>query len=296
MAIVPTKVQAELHGDPDIAGLDVDLIAATTGVRVYRVDCRKERGDSGSYEYLREFGLILPRTGGFWREAQGHESYVDATCAYFERPGVEQRLRHEEDHGDRCTAIAISGSAITALAGDGSLPDDPIPTSPTIDVEHRALAARLGEGIDAFELDERVAVLVGRLIERVRPHRLTSRRPATDAAHRRIVNRAREAIAADPAGVNLPGLAEDIGRSRFHVSRIFSLSTGTTLTRHRNRIRVALALDRLAQGEPNLARLAADLGFVDQSHMVRVVRQVTGMHPSGLRQWFRVAPSPITRR
>ena len=44
--------------------------------------------------------------------------------------------------------------------------------------------------------------------------------------------------------------------------------------------------------EANLAALAADLGFVDQSHMVRVLRRSTGMHPSGLRRWFHEACLP----
>jgi AraC-like DNA-binding protein len=33
----------------------------------------------------------------------------------------------------------------------------------------------------------------------------------------------------------------------------------------------------------NLARLAADLGFADQSHLCRVVREETGRTPSALR-------------
>jgi AraC-like DNA-binding protein len=50
------------------------------------------------------------------------------------------------------------------------------------------------------------------------------------------------------------------------------------------RLRTRTALDRLAAGEQSLARLAADLGFADQSHMCRVLRQETGGSPSMLRE------------
>jgi AraC-like DNA-binding protein len=50
------------------------------------------------------------------------------------------------------------------------------------------------------------------------------------------------------------------------------------------RLRARAALERLAQGEANLARLAADLGFADQSHLCRVVRGEAGGTPTALRR------------
>jgi AraC-like DNA-binding protein len=50
------------------------------------------------------------------------------------------------------------------------------------------------------------------------------------------------------------------------------------------RLRVRAAMERLAGGERDLARLAADLGFADQSHLCRVVRDETGRTPAVLRQ------------
>ena len=172
-----------------------------------------------------------------------------------------------------------------------------IQTVPAIDVEHRALIVRLRFGADCFEIQERLAYLIGTLVESAWPGRLTTDRPTTASSHRRIVDHAREAIAADPGGVEIRELSSHLGYSRFHVSRIFTRVTGTTLTAHRNRVRVSAALDRLSAGEANLAALAADLGFADQSHMVRAMRRSTGMHPSGLRRWFHEAClPPVDRR
>ena len=44
------------------------------------------------------------------------------------------------------------------------------------------------------------------------------------------------------------------------------------------------ALERLEQGERSLARLAADLGFADQAHLTRTMREHTGYTPGALRQ------------
>lgn len=57
-----------------------------------------------------------------------------------------------------------------------------------------------------------------------------------------------------------------------------------SVTRYRNRIRVARALDRLEHGEDSLAALAADLGFADQAHLCRTVRQHLGCTPTALRR------------
>jgi hypothetical protein len=45
-----------------------------------------------------------------------------------------------------------------------------------------------------------------------------------------------------------------------------------------------VALDRWADGYEDLAALSVDLGFVDQSHLSRVVRDTTGERPGALRR------------
>jgi AraC-like DNA-binding protein len=49
------------------------------------------------------------------------------------------------------------------------------------------------------------------------------------------------------------------------------------------RIRTRNALERLADGEQDLARIAADTGFADHSHLCRVLRSETAHTPSALR-------------
>jgi AraC-like DNA-binding protein len=275
--------KAKLHGQIPAVDAVLTVLAEAPGVRVVDHDCRKPAGARGSYEYGLDYGLVLIRRGGYWREVNGRGAYLGPTDAFFERPFVEQRIAHHRATGDRCTSLWLSESAVYALAGDASVPDEPITTTPGIDVRHRELVVALRRGIDWFEVDERLAQLVGALAERAVPGRFTARRSTTRANHRRVVQQAREAIVADPAGADFGDLARTLGHTRFHVSRVFSQVTGMTLSHFRNRVRVAIALDRLADGHENFALLSADLGFVDQSHLSRVVRTFTGERLSELR-------------
>jgi AraC-like DNA-binding protein len=276
--------KAHFHGQIPADDAVLTVLGEVPGARVVDHDCRKAAGSRGSYEYGLDYGLVLIRRGGYWREVNGRGAYLGPTDAFFERPFVEQRIEHHQDTGDRCTSLWLSESAVCALAGDASVPDQPVMTTPAIDLQHRDLVAALRRGIDRFELDERLARLVGALAECAVPGRLTARRSTTQHKHHRVVQQVREAIIADPADVDFGGLAQTLGHTRFHISRVFSRAAGTTLSKFRNRVRVAIALERLAAGHDNLAVLAADLGFADQSHLSRVVRADTGECLSMLRQ------------
>jgi len=271
-------------------------VGAVRGLSVVSLECHKTAGAWSVPAYIQgpEYGLSLVRRGGFIRRANGRSGFVDATMAYFEGPGTEVSIGHDSDGGDDSTLFVFSEEGIVQFTGDAIVPEEFVHTTPDVDLAHRALIVRLRRGVDSFELEERLALLLGALTEIAVPGRLYGARTQTEAAHQRIVDRARGAIAADPAAVELAAIAADLGHSRYHVSRIFSRMTGTTLSRHRNRIRISVALDRLADGEENLAGLAADLGFVDQSHMVRVMRTTLGQHPSGIRAWLRHASTPVS--
>jgi AraC-like DNA-binding protein len=65
---------------------------------------------------------------------------------------------------------------------------------------------------------------------------------------------------------------------------VFHAETGESLTRLRNRLRVRAALDRLADGDRDLAGLAADLGFADHAHLTRAMRAEVGDPPSRVRR------------
>ena len=268
-------------------------LARASGLSIVDVGCRWQAG-TRMCERFQTFGLSLVRRGLFVRHMRQVEQVGDSTTAYFEQPGREQVISHPLAVPGSTTVIVLSAEAMARYAGDVSMPDRAVAVSPDVHLDHAALLADLRRGIDEAELDSRLTWLIGRLVESASPGRLTSGRPATARSHQRIVDHVREAIAADPASLDLPGLAAELGHTPFHVSRVFRRTTGTTLVQHRNHVRVAAAIDRIAHGDVRLADLAAELGFFDQSHLARVLRRTVQVPPGQLRRRL-VADDPARR-
>ena len=249
------------------------------GVRVWDVACRHGAG-RGSAEHAGGHAIVFVRRGCFVRSADGVDAVLDPTVAYCMNPGEEQRFDHPHRHGDDCTSVALDADVAAGLwGGDPALPAGPLPVAPALDVEHRLL---LAESLRGEDVSERALNLVARALEAVGPRRVASGRPATTRARRALADAAREALAERPDR-SLVELARLLAVSPHHLSRVFRAQTGHTVARHRMRLRVRAALDRLSGGERELARLAFELGFADQAHLTRVVRAETGATPSALR-------------
>jgi AraC-like DNA-binding protein len=253
-------------------------------VEIADVGCRHQRGRGSDGHTGDHHTLVFVRRGCFVRSVDGVEHLLDPSRAYCINPGQEQRYDHPHNRGDDCTAIRLQPGPLASLwGGDPTLPSEPMPSSPAVDLEHRLLLAASRRGENTHELTERAILLVAAALEQADPRRVAAGRPATARERRRLTDAAHEALAANPDR-SLPGLAADLGVSAHHLSRIFRAAAGHTLSRHRMRLRVRAALERMAGGERSLARLAADLGFADQSHLCRVIRSETSRTPSALRR------------
>jgi AraC-like DNA-binding protein len=232
-------------------------------------------------EHAPDHRLVFVRRGTFALRLRGWEATVDPVSAFVGRPGDEQSIAHKPGREDACTVISLG----PRLAAD-LLPDllpaarRPLRTSGRLDLAHRVLFARASHGADGFELTERVVRLADELLRT--PARVPTR--AGSPAHRRLAEAARDVLVADPAFARLGRLAHMLGVSQPHLSRVFRAETGETLTRFRQRLRVRAALSRLADGDRDLAGLAADLGFADHAHLTRAMRAEVGDPPSRVRR------------
>jgi AraC-like DNA-binding protein len=251
--------------------LSVAQLAARPDLTVSTVVCREHHRGWSDAEVPGEHRLVLVRSGRFRRTGAQGPVDIDPTLGYLSRPGVEERFAHPAG-GDVCTSIAIAPTRWVALCHAPAREDFYVDAR--VDLAHRRLLAT-GSDPD-YALVERLLALLAATVGLL---------PAGSAGDRALVAAAREAILADePAAEGLFTLADHLGVSPYRLSRAFPREIGVSVTRYRNRVRVGRALERLEQGEHSLALLAADLGFADQAHLTRTVREHTGHTPGVLRQ------------
>jgi AraC-like DNA-binding protein len=264
--------------------LDARTICSCDGVQLLDVACRHPAGRGRDEEHASGHALVFVRRGCFVRTVGDVAALLDPTLAYCMNPGEEQRYDHPHRHGDDCTSIGLDASVAASLwGGEPQLPCRPLPVGPQLDLEHRRLLAAGRRGASADELAERAIALAASALEQLDAPRVASARPATVRARRALVDGVREALA-EHADRSLLELAAALAVSPHHLSRVFRAATGHTIARHRVRLRTRAALERLGGGERDLARLAADVGFADQSHLCRAIRSETGTTPSRLCQ------------
>lgn len=263
--------------------LEVRSLLDYGGVTVTDVACRHTAGRGAQIEPSAGYGLIFVRRGCFVRHADGGTHVLDPTVAFARGPGQEQRYDHPTVGGDDCTAVTFDETVAAGVwGGEPDLPQTPLRISAELDLAHRRLVADGRRGADPDALYERTLNLAAATLAYHHPQRVDAGRPQTRRARRQLVDDAREALAMAPQRA-LPGLARELGVSPHHLSRVFHAHTGQTIAQHRMLLRSRAALERIAQGEDSLARLAAEVGFADQSHLTRTIRRHTGRSPTELR-------------
>jgi AraC-like DNA-binding protein len=250
-------------------------VAVGSGFAVEDLRIRERAERLSAAETVAGYRLVFVRRGLFRLALPRWDGLVDPLVAYVQAPGAEQRIAHRPDREDACTVITLD-DALADLLPD-RLPAHPLITTGRIDLAHRMLLARARQGADEFELTDRVALLAEQL------RGLQHDAAPVRASHRRLADAARELLGTDPAWSSFGALAGELGVSRPHLSRVFRAVTGETLTSFRARLRIRAALDRLEDGQTNLADLAAKLGFADHAHLTRTVRAELGSTPTHLR-------------
>ena len=86
--------------------------------------------------------------------------------------------------------------------------------------------------------------------------------------------------------LTLEEIARQVAVHPIHLSRVFRKHYGCTMSDFVNRLRTQFACRALAAGWPDLATLASDAGFADQSHLGRVFKSCTGQTPGQFRKFF----------
>ncbi|HET6283481.1 MAG TPA: AraC family transcriptional regulator [Polyangia bacterium] len=134
----------------------------------------------------------------------------------------------------------------------------------------------LEEDTTPLERQSRFAECLRLLIEQALVH---APAPAHAGLEHRAVRRARDLLHARFAErITLEELADAAGLSTYHLLRVFARDLGIPPHSYQNHLRLARAREQLAHGVP--ARDAAlEVGFTDQSHLIRHFRSTQGFTP-----------------
>ena len=97
---------------------------------------------------------------------------------------------------------------------------------------------------------------------------------------RGVAERARRLIESRYAErISLGTLAEDLGVSKEHLSRVFKKKFGRTVTEEVHAVRIEAAKRMMAQGNASLKQVCYDTGYQSYNDFYRNFRKVTGQSP-----------------
>jgi len=140
---------------------------------------------------------------------------------------------------------------------------------------YRSFAA---ETLGGLELEE----LCGDMLERVSVSNLRKEKPRP-AWLKRALELLHESYR---ESLTLEEIATQVGVHPIHLSRVFRRHYGCTMSEFMNRLRVQFVCRMLSREWTDLAIVASDAGFADQSHLGRVFKSCTGQTPGKFRSFF----------
>jgi AraC-like DNA-binding protein len=249
-----------------------------------------------SEEWAPGFEIDLPRTGAYLRRSSYGRDLADANSAIFFRKGQPYDIQHPLGGGDRTTVFVLDEQVLREFVGRHSrggnraqpdiFPVGLIRITSREQALHHALlrALAVGHSTDPLLVQEIAFTLIRELLLRAHaddhkrdPLPQTEDRQRSDLADRvkmHLIERLNESV-------SLESLAGHLNYSPFYLAHMFRLTTRMTIHRTLVRLRLAEAIERIADlPDRNLADLALDLGFSSHSHFTSVFSREFGFPPS----------------
>ena len=267
---------------------DVEPLLQSTTVGVHDVYCRGECRHRSAEECAGSTHLVFPYRGLFLRHVGSTQSVADANHVLFFNAGEGYQVSHPATGGDACLSLSVSQPLLRELAPAAMLQwrDQPVFRHQALRIDERAqvLVALLRHslrngGIEPLEAESLALTLVCRSLG---PR--TTHAPGASRARQRLVDRAKLLLASDlTRRWALADIAAEVGGSPVYLTQAFQQVEGMPLYRYHLRLRLARALDLVADCE-DVAALAQDLGFSSHSHFSAAFQQAYGRTPSEFRQ------------
>jgi AraC family transcriptional regulator len=234
--------------------------------------------------------VVFPWTSVVIEQIGSEAVLANPNHVLFFNPAQRYRRMLHDRRGDDAIFVELAPEVVASClgGGEGELPFRHGPSDARAYLLHHAAVRDLLAGpADTLYAEELVHEAVARSIgaaaafHRVRPR---PGRDRTEVERHRLVEAAKSALTEDPSTRTTLGmLARRLHTSEFHLARVFHDRTGFTLHAYRTHLRLRIAVERLAQGEADLASLGRGLGFSSHSHFSSAFRSVFGVQPSVVR-------------
>ncbi len=256
-------------------------------VSVRHVDCRGTCRHRSAEECASHTHFVFPYRGVYLRHVGGDLAVADANHVLFFNQEQGYQVSHPVTGGDASLVLSIAEPTLRELAPRNLVCDSAAfafnQQHLRIDARAQALVMLLKHslrhgGIEPLEAEALSLTLVSRAIG---PR--TSRASGATYARRRLVDRVKVLLASDLSRRwTLAEIAREIGGSPVYLTQVFQQVEGLPLYRYHLRLRLARALDLIAQRD-DLSGLAQDLGFSSHSHFSAAFRQAYGVTPAEFR-------------
>ena len=232
--------------------------------------------------------LVFPYRGVYVRHLGSEQAVAEANQVLFFNASEGYRISHPVQGGDASLTLVISEPVLRELAPHTFLRDSPTlafrQQRRRIDARAQVLVALLGHSLrhhiaEPLEAESLALTLVQRTLG---PR--TTHAAAASVGRQLLVDRAKLVVTSDLARRwTLSEIAAEVRCSPVYLTQVFQQVEGLPLYRYQLRLRLARALDLLAQYD-DLTTLSLDLGFSSHSHFSAAFREAYGRSPSEFRQ------------
>ena len=254
------------------------------------INLMEERSEFVAYPWhygVNEHGGIgLVRVGAYRRSSRGVEMLVDANVGFLRFDDEEVGQANFIGGRREITFVTIEPAIANGLLSKPAA-EAAFYVTPEIELNHQRLLLGQRRGADDLTMQMLALDLVMRAAEQQYGNVRSYSRRTTGTARRQLVSDACEVLHKSRQDISLIALADSVGCSPFHLSRVFGEITGMTIPQYRRQLRVHDAVTSIAEGATDLASIAAAVGFADHSHMTRSIVAQFGATPSRLRELLR---------
>jgi AraC family transcriptional regulator len=283
-----------------LPGINISWLFKSPRLGITLWDCSAGRRELSEERHQPWHAVSFVHSGAFVLHARGRSAVIDATSVLLYNPGEPFRSEHPFGCRDHGSSIVVQRELLLDLLGpDARFPKTHVHGLCRAQLLQRLLVRGLRDGKprEAMAVEEAALKVLREVLKggaqdagssTVHRERSRARRSYTEDAKALLQQRFRERL-------QLDDIARSLYVSPYHLCRLFREETGVPIHSYLNRLRLREALEPIAEGEADLSRLAAGLGFSSHSHFTAAFRKEFGMSPRGVKKLTTARVSEMVR-